>query len=179
MRNTTLRIAEKFSAKEFTRPALSGIKIEDKTVLATDTFKAIRITEKASVVNIPDSINELMDNFVNTEKWIKIDLEKFHRVIEGAVRLNFDKRNGFCIIHFKENKTILRTDGFIDKEFSVPISFGFTKKLNGRLLYEVTKELTKQGFESIIIIPNKPEQPLGIYAEHNYLRIESILMPIK
>ena len=101
MRTSNIQLAEKFTASINYRPQLAGIKVVDNKILATDTFRALRITEKTPSVNIPDSVDTFFPEL--SEKKIKVQLSLLNQIAEIATKTNKNKRSA-CYLHFLKDK---------------------------------------------------------------------------
>ena len=177
MRTSNIQLAEKFTASINYRPQLAGIKVVDNKILATDTFRALRITEKTPSVNIPDSIDTFFPEL--SEKKVKVQLSLLNQIAEIATKTNKNKRSA-CYLHFLKDKILIKSDGFLFQDIFIENPFEFSDvKLDATYLFSATKELTKKWFKDIFVDQKTPETPFLIVAENSVEKIEIIIMPLK
>lgn len=177
MRTSNIQLAEKFTANPNHRPQLAGIKVKNNQILATDTFRALRITEKTPSVDIPDSINTFFPEL--SEKKVKVKLTILHQIAEMAIKMNKSKRE-CCSIYFQKDKIFIKSDGLFFQDIFIENPFELQGvKLDARYLFSATKELMKKWFEDIFVEQETPESPFLIVAENTIEKIEIIIMPLK
>lgn len=177
MRKSNLQLAEKFTANPNHRPQLAWIRVMDNRILATDSYRALRITEKISNINIPDGVNDFFPEL--SEKKVKVKLHLLNQIAEIATKTNKDKKSA-CYLHFLKDKILIKSDGFLFQDIFIENPFEFSDvKLDAKYLFSATKELTKKWFEDIFVDQKTPETPFLIVAENSAEKIEIIIMPLK
>lgn len=177
MRTSNIQFAEKFTANPNHRPQLAWIRVMDNRVLATDSYRALRITEKTPSVNIPDSVDTFFPEL--SEKKVKVQLSLLNQIAEIASKTNKNKRSA-CYLHFMKDKILIKSDGFLFQDIFIenPFKF-FDVKFDATYLFSATKELVKKWFKDIFVDQETPEAPFLMVAENSEEKIEIIIMPLK
>lgn len=176
MRTSSLKLANTFTAKENHKQSLAGVRVIDNVILATDTHRAVRITEKENSIHIPDSLNEQFPEL--TDKKVEVNLPTLYHLAKLAVEMTTDKKRS-VIYFWKDTVSYLNEHNYY-QEMVLKNPFELSNvKLNAQYLLSATKELMKRGFRNIDVEQKMPHDPFLMIAENAIEKIEIIIMPIK